>query len=656
MSWTPNPNAKPFYPTNISHNFNTPCFSRAWNFCLKRLIRKCFKWLLVFILILTTLVNVLFVMSTKPNDRNDLYGLPNHYRKNRQIEEKRVINMDDKDCCKIINIEVHSSKDNVYVSVNGTKVMEEETYTRDAASRGIHVTVLHQSTGAMMATKVFDTCRSKQESANLVHFLNMISDGRILCFAVKDEIALNLEETARDLLKSLGSAYVDELKYRDSWSFIVTKRGQKYSEKHHHAADTSNWAEPVTARATVNLVPAKQSQCAWDDSEESKQRRMFCDKFEGYGSLCSCNNPAPIEIKTTPLKLEKIQDIPVAVIASNRPHYLYRGLRSMLSAHGAKKELFTVFIDGFFEEPAAVARLYDVKVEQHIPISCGISRIAQHYKRTLTETFNAYPNARYMIILEEDLDVSVDIFSYFNQLLPLMDTDESLYCISAWNDQSYNHTCNDPAMLYRVETMPGLGWLLKRRLYKDELEPKWPKPDHFINWDEWMRIDRIKKGRECIIPDISRTYHFGAKGQHINIVLQESLFKTRSLNTVSNVKFNVSLLIKKNYENEIERLTRLAEPLNHSKNPCKNETDFVPETSGKTYIYYIEMKHAKDWTTWNNIARCLRIWYKDARGFHKSMWRLWLKGNHVLIVGSPASPYAKHKPINVKPIFIPSKN
>ncbi|XP_046860062.1 protein O-linked-mannose beta-1,2-N-acetylglucosaminyltransferase 1-like [Xenia sp. Carnegie-2017] len=210
---------------------------------------------------------------------------------------------------------------------------------------------------------------------------------------------------------------------------------REYSEKHHHAADISNWAEPVTARTTVPLVPAKQSQCAWDDSEESKRRRMFCDKFEGYGSLCSCNNPAPIEIKTTPLKLEKVQDIPVAVIASNRPHYLYRGLRSMLSAHGAKKELFTVFIDGFFEEPAAVARLYDVKVVQHIPISCGISRIAQHYKRTLTETFNAYPNAQYMIILEEDLDVSVDIFSYFNQLLPLMDTDESLYCIWEWNDQ-----------------------------------------------------------------------------------------------------------------------------------------------------------------------------------------------------------------------------
>lgn len=98
--------------------------------------------------------------------------------------------------------------------------------------------------------------------------------------------------------------------------------------------------------------------------------------------------------------------------------------------------------------------------------------------------------------------------------------------------------------------------LLKRRLYKDELEPKWPKPDNFIDWDIWMRNDRIKKGRECIIPDISRTYHFGAKGQHINVIIQESLYKTRSLNNVANVKFNVSLLSNKNYENEIERLTR----------------------------------------------------------------------------------------------------
>lgn len=43
--------------------------------------------------------------------------------------------------------------------------------------------------------------------------------------------------------------------------------------------------------------------------------------------------------------------------------------------------------------------------------------------------------------------------------------------------QGYEHTAEDPALLYRVESMPGLGWLLKKSLYKEELEPKWPTPE-----------------------------------------------------------------------------------------------------------------------------------------------------------------------------------
>jgi hypothetical protein len=67
--------------------------------------------------------------------------------------------------------------------------------------------------------------------------------------------------------------------------------------------------------------------------------------------------------------------------------------------------------------------------------------------------------------------------SYFSQTKRLLEEDETLYCISAWNDQGYEHTSSDPSLLYRVETMPGLGWILKRSLYKSELETKWPTPE-----------------------------------------------------------------------------------------------------------------------------------------------------------------------------------
>ena len=59
----------------------------------------------------------------------------------------------------------------------------------------------------------------------------------------------------------------------------------------------------------------------------------------------------------------------------------------------------------------------------------------QHYKRSLSTTFDTYPKAKAIIILEEDLDVSKDIFDYFSQTLPVLEADPSLYCVSAWNDQ-----------------------------------------------------------------------------------------------------------------------------------------------------------------------------------------------------------------------------
>ncbi len=59
----------------------------------------------------------------------------------------------------------------------------------------------------------------------------------------------------------------------------------------------------------------------------------------------------------------------MSVIASDRPQYLYRMLRSLLSARGGHDpRLVTVFIDGFYEEPLAVARLFGLRGVQHTPI------------------------------------------------------------------------------------------------------------------------------------------------------------------------------------------------------------------------------------------------------------------------------------------------
>ena len=98
--------------------------------------------------------------------------------------------------------------------------------------------------------------------------------------------------------------------------------------------------------------------------------------------------------------------------------------------------------------------------------------------------------------------------------------------------------------------------VLKRKMYKEELEPKWPTPDKFWDWDMWMRLPENRLERECIIPDISRTYHFGSKGLNMHPYFQELYFKKHALNTETNVRFDVEKVRKENYEKEIERLLR----------------------------------------------------------------------------------------------------
>lgn len=56
----------------------------------------------------------------------------------------------------------------------------------------------------------------------------------------------------------------------------------------------------------------------------------------------------------------------------------------------------------------------------------------------------------------------------------------SLYCVSAWNDQGYKHTASRLDVLYRVDWMPGLGLMLKRSLYKDQLESEWPTVEKVV--------------------------------------------------------------------------------------------------------------------------------------------------------------------------------
>ena len=82
----------------------------------------------------------------------------------------------------MINVEARSSKELVYVAVDGVRVYEDAI--EGGSSRGLHIIVLSQHTGDIMAKRIFDTYAQLLDDEILL-FLKILQEGRIVIFLVK---------------------------------------------------------------------------------------------------------------------------------------------------------------------------------------------------------------------------------------------------------------------------------------------------------------------------------------------------------------------------------------------------------------------------------------------------------------------------------------
>lgn len=118
------------------------------------------------------------------------------------------------------------------------------------------------------------------------------------------------------------------------------------------------------------------------------------------------------------------------------------------------------------------------------------------------------------LLLQEDLEIAVDFFQYFFAMAELLDNDETILAVSAYNDIGQPQFVSDPStclfshlmssttnnlsnvfffslseLLLRSDFFPGLGWMISRRTW-DEIGPRWPEGF----WDDWMREPHVRKG------------------------------------------------------------------------------------------------------------------------------------------------------------------
>ena len=116
----------------------------------------------------------------------------------------------------------------------------------------------------------------------------------------------------------------------------------------------------------------------------------------------------------------------------------------------------------------------------------------------------------HVVVIEDDMLVSPDFFVLFRDTAPLLASDPTLFCVSSWHDNGRRGLVYDPYRLFRTSYFPGLGWMLRAEMWA-ELTDIFP----LDQWDHFVRLDTTHKGRDCLVPEISRNKNIGEQGTNM---------------------------------------------------------------------------------------------------------------------------------------------
>nr|XP_045582810.1 protein O-linked-mannose beta-1,2-N-acetylglucosaminyltransferase 1-like isoform X2 [Procambarus clarkii] len=558
-----------------------------------------------------------------------------------------------------LHISVTSSPHLLLITVNG-EVVEEVTTTRAnistsrleytpwELSSGIHLLVLHPTDGRLMMRRILTTALfgSVHEVPSV---LSSLTPGHVVVMAIKNDAAQHLTPLARRLLARVGVRSSLSLHLRESLAWVGTLAGPVWGEARTMGAFEEvvgivDWASGVTLDLMVPRVVHDDS-CLTEDDAGEAARTAFCRLYDGYGDLCYCPRPAPLTFHAPELEGSTILDVPLLVLASNRPTYLYRSLVTLLRQPGGTLARILVLVDGHHQEVADLLSLLQVQYEEQSSVGVSIgAKISDHYRHALTVAFRRFPNASKVILMEEDLLASPDFFSYFNQTARVLEVDPSVCCVSGWSDLGHLHSAHDPHLLRRVEVVAGLGWMLSRDTAMALLR-RWPSHNEDHDWDIWVRHPGVLGGRECVVPDVSRTFHIGLMGSHAAGLLHTAFFANKPIPAQAHFPLQgVHRLTEMEYEEDIYQVLEGDPYVLHSRiHPC--HPDYLPRNlTDRPVVVFIEMSAPGDYYAWQVLARCLGLWDLDTRAHHRGLFRFYFYETEVLVVGFPFSDYSYLKP------------
>eukprot|EP00058_Branchiostoma_floridae_P001585 XP_002587073.1 hypothetical protein BRAFLDRAFT_102994 [Branchiostoma floridae] len=213
---------------------------------------------------------------------------------------------------------------------------------------------------------------------------------------------------------------------------------------------------------------------------------------------------------------------------------------------------------------------------------------------------------KYAIFIDEGFRARPGFLRYFGQTLSLLDQDDSVFSVSAWNHNGFEGLSQDPSLVYRTEDFPATGWVVRRSVWESEVRGKeaaccmvfpwhsWFGGDHchcnhvlFIcsPWHSWFGGDL--KGREVLVPDVSRVEYIVREGLFEDDAFRQDYFPGRSSNSepVQDVS-DVQKLSRDVYEEEVKRLISSSTPLQPSQfSTCLTQQEHFAGPAEKGFTY-----------------------------------------------------------------------
>nr|XP_027237262.1 protein O-linked-mannose beta-1,2-N-acetylglucosaminyltransferase 1-like [Penaeus vannamei] len=434
---------------------------------------------------------------------------------------------------------------------------------------------------------------------------------------------------------------------------------------------------PVFLRTDFDLEENEPA-CSWAD-ERNEARRLFCRSNDGYGAMCDCDVTswkdvffhADDQLHKNLASKQLYKDLGIAILATDRPHYLYRTLKSLWEAPGLNRDKVAVYADTHHQGIMDVCKLFGVHlVVAQQPGNSSAIRIRNKFQRILGDLFMAkFPEGTVppedtskdavppfactsILILEDDIEVSVDIFKFLHEVSPIMERDPTVMGISSFNFFGFRDVANNLTQLYRTDQVNNLALYLTSKVVHKELAPKWMPVDSTREWYRAL-IDVVaeKPGRAIVYPEVPRARHRAYSGITINGGVQYNLFRDHVLALTTDYQFQkeeIERLELSQYEAWQLNTLKASEPI--SFDFCKH--DFL--YSHDPVIMFVNHNDSREGESdWHYAMKCLKTWDIYMEAGWKGVWQFHFHGHLLSVVAYPTSPFSYLKPATYKFVTAP---